>query len=139
MKKYTLFFTGKNQLADPEYSAEKCSSCPLVEECSLVPRDMYYASIVPSFEVSKEIIDGLYNRPDISFIFLVDGKEHVGFIYKGDGTEQELKESSHIKNALEFIEQEVSDGLKNIKKPVNIVIHDVRTTMKVHPADPSVN
>lgn len=137
MKKYTLFFFGPNQYANAQHSAEKCSSCPLVEECPLIPRDMYYASIVPSFEDSKSIIDSLYNRPDISFIFLVDNNENVGFIYKGSGSEQELKDS-HIKNVFEIIEQEVLDGLKISKKLVNIVIHDVRSTMRFH-TDPSVN
>lgn len=133
MGNYTLFFVGRNN----QHSAEHCSSCPIEEICPHAPRDMYYVSLVPTFEDSKETIEGLYNDPDISFIFLVDNNKKLGFIYKGDGTEHELKES-HIKSVLEVIELNILGGVKNSKNPVDIVIHDIRETMKVH-SDPSIN
>lgn len=137
MEKYTLFFVGKEQDANNPHSAKNCSSCPIEEICPLVPRDTYFGMHVPSFEESKGVIEALYNNSTISFIFLVDNKENQGFIYKGFGTEQELKES-YIKNVIEIIEQEVLAEQKNIKNPENIVIHDIRGTMNFY-ADPSVN
>ncbi|MEI7919113.1 MAG: hypothetical protein WCH65_02655 [bacterium] len=139
MERFTLLFKSNQNpsllAAIAEHLAtNNCSfyfgqkTCPIKNENPSI--DFCYAAQADEFSKIKTLIDHLHPTPFINIMVLIDDKEDIAYIYKGVGSEKEIK-----KNVLPPIIK-AYESLTH--KSVFLKIQDVRETMGICP-NPQMN
>jgi len=139
MKRFTLLSksnqnSGLSAAIEEHLATSDCSSCLGQKICPIkdgnISANFYCAAQADEFSKIKTLIDHLHPTPFINFMVLIDGKEDIAYIYKGVGSEKEIKKNvlPPIIKVYEHLTQE----------SVFLKIQDVRETMGICP-NPQMN